>query len=51
MEPYRVEEILGEAEAERRVKKFEYWSYGNGILRFYLGRLKSWEVPDGLDAD
>lgn len=51
METHRVEEILGEAESTRKVNKFEYWSYGNGLLRFYFGRLKSWEIPDGIDAD
>ncbi|MCB1772968.1 MAG: hypothetical protein KDI88_05090 [Gammaproteobacteria bacterium] len=51
METHRVEEILGAADSTRRVGKFEYWEYGNGLLRFYLGRLKSWEIPDGIDPD
>jgi len=51
MEKHRVEEILGPREGSRRVGKFEYWSYGNGLLRFYFGRLKSWEIPDGIEPD
>jgi len=51
MEKHRVEEILGPREGSRRVGKFEYWSYGNGVLRFYFGRLKSWEIPDGIESD
>jgi hypothetical protein len=51
MEEHRVEEILGAPESTRRANKFEYWSYGNGLLRFYFGRLKSWEIPDGIESD
>lgn len=45
MEPDRVTEILGEAERVRVVHKHEFWYYGNGVARFYLGRLKSWDRP------
>ena len=49
METSRVSEILGEPERKRSVSKFDYWHYGDdGLLRFYLNRLKSWEVPSGI---
>jgi hypothetical protein len=49
MQTSRVSEILGEPERKRSVSKFDYWHYGDdGLLRFYLGRLKSWEVPAGI---
>lgn len=51
MEGFRVKEILGEPDNTRRARKFEYYEYGNGLVRFYLGRVKSWEVPDGLDPE
>lgn len=41
----RVVEILGEAERVRAVGKYEFWHYGSGVVRFYLGRLKSWDRP------
>lgn len=41
----RVVEILGEAESSRRINKFEIWQYGEGTVKFYLGRVKSWERP------
>ena len=44
---YEIIRILGEPESTKRVKKFEYWYYGDGKLRLYLRRLKSWEVPSG----
>lgn len=51
MQTSRVSEILGEPERTRSVSKFDYWHYGDdGLLRFYLGRLKSWEVPTGIAA-
>ncbi len=40
--------ILGEPDNRRTVKKFELWEYGDGIVRFYLRRLKSWEIPQGV---
>ena len=44
--PYNeVIRILGEPESTKSVKKFEHWRYGDGILRLYLRRLKSWENP------
>jgi hypothetical protein len=49
MQTFRVSEILGEPERRRSVSKFDYWHYGeDGLLRFYMGRLKSWEVPGGI---
>ena len=49
MHTSRVSEILGEPERTRSVSKFDYWHYGeDGLLRFYLDRLKSWEVPTGI---
>lgn len=51
MQTSRVSEILGEPGRKRSVSKFDYWHYGDdGLLRFYLGRLKSWEVPAGVGA-
>lgn len=46
---YEVEEILGEPQGRKTVNKYEFWHYGDGIARFYLGRLKSWESPDGIE--
>ena len=43
-----VARILGEPDNRRTVKKFEFWEYDDGIVRFYLRRLKSWEVPQGV---
>ncbi len=40
--------ILGEPDNRRPVRKFELWEYGDGIVRFYLRRLKSWEIPQGI---
>jgi hypothetical protein len=52
LEGWRVREILGEPGDTWRVSKFEYYAYGEGgLVRFYLGRVKSWEVPAGLDAE
>lgn len=42
---YEVIRILGEPDSTKTVRKFEYWYYGDGKLRLYLRRLKSWEVP------
>lgn len=51
MEPSRVSQVLGEPARRRSVSKFDYWHYGeDGLLRFYLNRLKSWEVPAGTGA-
>ena len=47
----RVVEILGAADNERSVSKFELWDYGDGKVRFYLGRLKSWDIPSGIDPE
>jgi hypothetical protein len=51
MTPYRVKEVLGEPERQKTVKKFEFWYYGDGKVRLYLRRLKSWDVPSGLDSE
>ena len=51
MTPYRVKEILGEPERQKTVNKFEFWYYGDGKLRIYLRRLKSWDVPGGLERE
>ena len=40
--------ILGEPDNRRSVRKFELWEYDDGIVRFYLRRLKSWEMPQGV---
>lgn len=45
MDRYQVAEILGEAEDTRRISKFDIWEYGKGQVKFYLGRLKSWQKP------
>ena len=49
MTDYRVKEILGEPQHEKTVNKFEFWEYGDGKARLYMRRLKSWEVPSGID--
>jgi hypothetical protein len=50
MATHEVTEILGEPQRRRSVNKFEFWEYGDGLARLYLRRLKSWEVPTGIDA-
>jgi hypothetical protein len=45
-----VSEILGEPQRRRSVNKFEFWEYGDGLARLYLRRLKSWEIPTGIDT-
>jgi len=49
MTDYQVKEILGEPDADKTVKKFEFWEYGDGRARLYLRRLKSWDIPTGID--
>ena len=51
MTPYRVREVLGDPERQKTVKKFEFWYYGDGKVRLYLRRLKSWDLPSGLDSE
>ncbi len=51
MEDYEVEAVLGEPDRTKRISKFDHWLYGDGRLRFYLGRLKSWDLPSNLEAD
>ena len=47
---HEVAAILGEPENRKRVSKFEFWEYGDGRVRFYLRRLKSWEIPTAVDG-
>lgn len=51
MTAYRVKEVLGEPERQKTVKNFEFWYYGDGKVRLYLRRLKSWDLPSGLDSE
>lgn len=52
MEGWRVREILGDPDDTWKVSKFEYYAYGDGgLIRFYLGRVKSWEVPEGVNPE
>jgi hypothetical protein len=48
---YEVLEILGEPMNRKTVKKFEFWEYGDGKASLYMRRLKSWELPSGLEGD
>ena len=50
MATHEVTEILGEPQRRRSVNKFEFWEYGDGLARLYLRRLKSWEIPTGIDT-
>ncbi|MGB5639906.1 MAG: hypothetical protein WBM63_12350 [Sedimenticolaceae bacterium] len=50
MSDHRVREILGVPQDETTVSKFEFWDYGDGKARLYMGRLKSWEIPSGIDG-
>ena len=49
MSDHRVREILGEPQDETTVSKFEFWEYGDGKARLYMDRLKSWEIPSGIE--
>jgi len=51
MTDYQVEAILGEPDRQKRVKKFEFWYYGDGKLSVYMRRLKSWDTPSGIDSE
>jgi len=51
MTSYQVEAILGEPDRQKTVKKFEFWYYGDGKLSVYLRRLKSWEIPSGIETE
>jgi len=42
-------EILGEPENRRSANKYEFWEYGDGLVRMYLRRLRSWDMPGGID--
>ena len=43
-------EILGEPQKRRSANKYEFWEYGDGLVRMYLRRLRSWDVPGGIDT-
>ena len=43
-------EILGEPQKRRSANKYEFWEYGDGLVRIYLRRLRSWDVPGGIDT-
>ena len=51
MSDYEVKAILGEPDRQKTVKKFEFWYYGDGNLRVYMRRLKSWDIPSGIDGE
>ena len=51
MEAHRVEEILGEPDSRKRVSKFEFWTYGDSKMSLYMGRLKKWEIPSGIEGE
>jgi len=42
---HEVEQILGPPQGTRSVSKFRYWYYGQGQVKFYQGRLKSFITP------
>lgn len=42
-------DVLGEPQKQRSAGKFEFWEYGDGIARLYMNRLKSWDIPTGID--
>ncbi|MCG6967114.1 MAG: hypothetical protein LJE59_11445 [Chromatiaceae bacterium] len=42
-------DILGEPQQQRSANKFEFWEYGDGMARLYMRRLKSWDIPTGID--
>ena len=43
-------EILGEPQDRRSANKYEFWEYGDGLVRMYLRRLRSWDIPGGIDT-
>jgi len=51
MTNYQVKAILGEPDRRKTVKKFEFLYYGDGKVSVYLRRLKSWDIPSGIDSD
>lgn len=51
MEASRVVEILGEPDSRKRVSKFEFWTYGDSKMSLYMGRLKKWEIPSGIEGE
>ena len=51
MTSYQVKAVLGEPERQKTVKKFEFWYYGDAKVSVYLGRLKGWEIPSGIETE
>ena len=51
MSDYKIIEILGEPDRQKTVKKFDFWYYGDGKLSVYMRRLKSWDLPSGLESE
>ena len=47
----QVKAILGEPDRQKTVKKFEFLYYGDGKVSIYLRRLKSWDIPSGIDSE
>lgn len=44
MEKYQLEAVLDSPEDTRKINKFEIWTYPNGEVKLYLGRVKSWST-------
>jgi hypothetical protein len=51
MSDYEVIKIVGEPDRQKTVKKFEFWYYGDGKVSLYMRRLKSWDIPSGIDSE
>ncbi|MFM1891386.1 MAG: hypothetical protein RLZ44_463 [Pseudomonadota bacterium] len=51
MEDHKVLEILGEPDHRKTVGKHEFWSYGDGTVKIYLGRLSGIEPPSAPAAE
>lgn len=51
MEDHKVLQILGEPEQRKTVGKHQFWSYGDGTVKIYLGRLSSVEPPSAPGGD
>ena len=49
MDKAEVVRILGQPQSRKTVSKHEFWRYGDGTVRLYLARLKSWELPARTD--
>jgi len=48
---YRVKEILGEPDRQKKVNKYGFWYYGDGKVSVYMRRLKSWDTPSGMEKE